>query len=250
MPIHFGVTVREGKYGLKLTREEYAIVNNKNSLLEPRFTTFAEKDGKYYGTRHFGELLSSPLSPTYADKEGKTYSDEWCAKQLKECLENYDLNMEFYSALNRDEFNNAINSFLRENKGFKSVSDLNEFDAVPGYYMMVLDEYCQVYIGTSGDIKHRITTHWSKRKQFDRLLFPMGAVNTSILSVDSFRAYDTTRIYVFPTAKIYDSEDDYINCFPPEFAANRLAGGKMDGGLRQAIAILNLKKRELGTLKK
>lgn len=26
---HFGVTVRSGKYGLELTREKYAFINNK-----------------------------------------------------------------------------------------------------------------------------------------------------------------------------------------------------------------------------
>ena len=32
MPYHFGVKVLEGSRGLKLTRENYAVVSNKNSL--------------------------------------------------------------------------------------------------------------------------------------------------------------------------------------------------------------------------
>jgi hypothetical protein len=36
MPSHFGVKVLEGKRGLKLTREKYAVVSNKNSL--PQFS--------------------------------------------------------------------------------------------------------------------------------------------------------------------------------------------------------------------
>ncbi len=60
--------------------------------------------------------------------------------------------------------------------------------------MLVLDEYKQVYIGQSTDIKSRILHHRSKKKPFDRLIF--GSVENSILSIDSFGALDTTRIYI------------------------------------------------------
>jgi len=40
--------------------------------------------------------------------------------------------------------------------------------------------------------KEHIRQHWSKTKQFDRLLW--GSVTESIISIDSFRALDTTRI--------------------------------------------------------
>ncbi|WP_179292733.1 hypothetical protein [Bacillus sp. 7884-1] len=72
MPHHFGLKVLEGKRKLKLTREKYAIVSNKNSLV--RFS-----------------------SDIYADEEGKIYTDEWCENQLKVSLKNYDLNMEYFS---------------------------------------------------------------------------------------------------------------------------------------------------------
>jgi hypothetical protein len=56
MPTHLGVNIREGKYGLRLTRENYAIVNQKSS---------------------FGG--------------GRLYTSERCEKNLKNCLENFDL---------------------------------------------------------------------------------------------------------------------------------------------------------------
>ena len=175
MPNHFGVKVLEGTRGLKLTREKYAIVNNKSSL------------------KPFSQDI-------YKDKERKIYSDEWCEKQLQNCLENYDLNMKYFSMLNHDEFNIEIDKFLRRNEFFGQVLDLNLYENRAGYYMMVLDEYCQIYIGTTNDIKKRIRSHWSSSKSFDRLLFPMGAIDSSLLSIDSFRAFDTTRIFAYTTS--------------------------------------------------
>jgi hypothetical protein len=60
-----------------------------------------------------------------------------------------------------------IEGFLERNRQFTGVSDLNLYDGKSGYYMMVLDEYSQVYIGTTNDIKRRIRQHWSNSKPFD-----------------------------------------------------------------------------------
>ena len=109
--------------------------------------------------------------------------------------------MEYFSLLNNDEFNIEINKFIESNECFVEVFDLNLYDQKPGYYLMILDEYCQVYIGTTDDIKKRVRQHWSNSKRFDRLLFPMGAVNSSIIAFDSFRSLDTTRIFAYTTKK-------------------------------------------------
>ncbi|WP_394581208.1 GIY-YIG nuclease family protein [Cytobacillus firmus] len=218
MPYHFGVKVLEGKRGLKLTRENYAIVSKKNSLV------------------HFSMDI-------YADEEGKTYKDEWCINQLRDSLKNFDLNMQFFSLLNHDELCKEIEGFLERNRQWTEVTNLNLYDEKSGYYMMVLDEYSQLYIGTTKNIKKRIKQHWSNSIPFDRLLFPMGNVDSSILSIDSFRALDTTRIYAYKTNNTFSSEDKFINEFSPKFMCNRLAGGKISGGLPQAIGMM--KKRNL-----
>lgn len=218
MATHFGLKIVEGKRGLKLTRENYAVVSNKNSL------------------RRFSRDI-------YADEEGKIYSDEWCKEHLEECLRNYDLNIEYFGLLSHEEFNTEIIKFVENNKCFVEVFDLNLFDKKSGYYIMVLDHYCQVYIGTTSDIKRRIRQHWSKSKSFDRLLFPMGAVDSSRLSIDSFRALDTTRIFSYTTEGTFDLEDEFINQFSGKFVCNRIAGGKITGGFLQAITMM--KKRNL-----
>lgn len=219
MPSHFGIKVLEGKYGLKLTRENYAIVNNKSSF----------------------RMIMQGCD--YVNEKDRIYSDEWCEKHLKNCLENYDLNMEYLSLLDYDEFNKELDKFIDNNRDFAEVSDLDLYDGKSGYYIMVLDEYCQVYIGTTNDIKRRIRQHWSKKKPFDRLLFPIGAVDSSILSIDSFRAFDTTRIFAYTTEGTFDREDEFINQFPAKFVGNRLGGGKITGGLLQTIVMM--KKRKL-----
>ncbi|OMF88752.1 hypothetical protein [Paenibacillus sp. FSL R7-0337] len=213
MPYHFAVKVLEGKRGLKLTRENYVVVSNKNSLV----------------------CFSADI---YTDEEGRIYSDEWCEKQLEDSLKNYDLNMEYFSLLSHDEFNKEITNFLDKNKQFIEMFDLNLYDRKSGYYIMVLDEYCQLYIGTTDDIKRRIRQHWTKTIPFDRLLFPMSNVDSSILSIDSFRAFDTTRIFAYTGNDTYSSEDKFINQFSAKFVCNRLAGGKVTGGLLQAITMM------------
>lgn len=205
---HFGLIVRPKKYGLELKRENYAIINPKCSL--PKFEC---------------------MKKAYADEDGKLYTQEWCFTHREKCLKNFDLSMDFFKSLNHDEFDKEISKFLNKYKKFIEVHDLKEYNNVSGYYVMVLDKYCQIYIGTSNNIKKRIQSHWSNTKSFDRLLFPMNSVETSVLSIDSFRALDTTRIYALRTSKTYDSEDKYINFFSPKFISNRIGGGKIESGL-------------------
>ena len=195
---HFGITLGESKYGYKLNRENFAIVNNKSS---------------------FGN--------------GKIYDDEWCEEKYNRCMQNYDINMQRLFSLNSQDFENEINKFLELHPLFEEVTDLKKYDGVSGYYMMVLDNYCQVYIGTTGNIKQRIVNHWNKIVPFDRVIF--GNVETSIISIDSYRACDTTRIYVYRTNDTYTNEDEIINSINPIYCCNRTKGGNLSG-LGEAIA--------------
>lgn len=195
---HFGITLRESKYGYKLSRENFAIINNKSSF-----------------------------------RNGKIYGDEWCKEKYNRCMQNYDINMQRLFSLNSQDFENEISKFLELHPLFEEVTDLKKYDGISGYYMMILDNYCQVYIGTSGNIKQRITNHWNKVVPFDRVIF--GNVETSIISIDSYRACDTTRIYVYKTNNIYTNEDEIINSINPIYCCNRTKGGNLSG-LDEAIA--------------
>jgi hypothetical protein len=153
--------------------------------------------------------------------------------------------MEYFAALDRVRFNREIETFLEASCGFSErfgedyqpfveVFDLNDYDEIPGYYLMILDEYKQVYIGKTNDIKKRVRLHWSTSPAFDRLLFPIKGVETSKLSINSFRAFDTTRIYAQATSDVWweidwneDYEKEYLSLFSNEFTCNRVQGGSL-----------------------
>jgi len=69
-----------------------------------------------------------------------------------------------------------------------------------------------------------------------RLIF--GTVETSIMSIDSFRALDTTRVLAYETPNIFHEEDDYIKFFSTQFRTNRLSGGYIKGGILGAISMI------------
>ncbi|MBU5428420.1 hypothetical protein KQI41_18685 [Tissierella pigra] len=229
---HFGITMTLRKRGYKLTRDNYAIISNKS--------TFGKNMIYKKALENNDEKLIKSYSEIYVDQEGLIYRDDWCERRLVEVIQNFDLNMNFFKRLDHVKFQDEIVKFLYQTKFFE-IEDLREYSC-PGYYVMILDKYCQLYIGTSKDIKKRIRQHWGGAKMgFDRLI--CGPITKSKLSIDSFRALDTTRILVYPTDDIYSKEDEFINCFSNEFVCNRIGGGIMEfGGLSVAT---NVKTRNL-----
>lgn len=199
---HFGVNIRQKEGGLKLTKENYAIASNKSSF-----------------------------------DSAVLYSDEVVDKRLRNALVNYEINLQFYSKLDKSEFEDSIK--ILTNKNFVEVSDLNKYNK-SGIYMMVLDEYKQVYIGQTNNIKKRIQRHWSRNFPLDRLVF--GSVESSRIGIDSFRALDTTRIFVDTNSSLDEGEDKYINLIPNKFIANRMAGGKPINAIDALSKVLKFKK--------
>ncbi|MEI2342500.1 hypothetical protein FA002_02075 [Priestia megaterium] len=202
---YFGVNIKQKPDGLKLTRDNYIKISNKSSF-----------------------------------RNGEVYSDEYIQRQNENGLYNYDLNMNYFRLLPKEEFNKELINFINKNESFKEISNLAPLSNISGYYMMVLDEYSQVYIGQTSQIKERIQSHWSKQKEFDRLIF--GGKEKSILSIDSFRAYDTTRIFVAPTNESLELEEGFIDSFNEKYILNRTKGGALSGLIE---AIINRKTREL-----
>ena len=82
--------MRPGKYGLNLSRENYAAINNKSSF----------------------HIKFENMSCAYADETGKTYTDEWCDWYRKCCLANFDLNMKYFEMLDETEFSNALDRLI------------------------------------------------------------------------------------------------------------------------------------------
>jgi len=86
----------------------------------------------------------------------------------------------------------------------------------------VFDKYQQVYVGQSGNIHARIKKHWSGTKAFDRLL--CGATEELVLSIDSFRCLDTTRIFAARTTRVDNLERKILSTLPKEYVLNRVSG--------------------------
>lgn len=227
---HLGVEVRPGTKGLRLTRETYATINKRSSMMRWH--------------REMNPQLWDALDERYEDPEHRIYTDDWCAEQQAMALENFDLNMAFFASLDHAEFNDALSAVVASH-GMVEVTDLNEWDKGQALYVMVLDDYCQAYVGvTKHGLKDRIRRRWRNPKSFDRLLW--GGVNESILSVDSFRPLDTTRLFAVKRRNPDRIEDQVIEAFPPQFLLNRVRGGSgRELGLAARLGVDVVKTREL-----
>lgn len=122
--------------------------------------------------------------------------------KIERVMTRFDLNMKYFKSLSREKFNEELNKFVALNK-FYEIKDLNSVAGIYRHYVMVLDEYCQVYIGTASrndGIKNRVPQHWRTKLSIDEL----GDGDSGSLVIGSFRALDTTRIFVCP-----DDEDNF-----------------------------------------
>ena len=174
------------------------------------------------------------------------WTDEHYAKQRLKADLNFDLNMAYFKTLDLNEFNGYLLQQCKKHK-FVECSDLNALDNMTGVYMLVLDNYRQVYIGVSDNIKRRIMSHWNGRKSLERLIF--GDVCSSILSIDSFGALDTTRIFYIETHSMYKTEEKIVRLFDSRYMLNRTAGGigsaetDTDGEMIAKLSVVANKKR-------
>lgn len=205
MPVHFGIRLPQREGGHRLTRENCICTT---------------KDGRYYFED--GWLRDDPSA--------------WAAHR-KDVLRNFDLTMAYCGRLPRMPFDAALDEVLQRFPSLEEVRDLNEWDGVRGVYLLVLDGYKQFYVGQAtacGGIRKRIVVHWQKKPAFDRML--SGPPERSIMSIDCFRALDTTRIFAARTDDAGTLERGIQECLPEVYCANRTRAGDLPGGLAEAIA--------------
>lgn len=231
MPLdHLGERVSTGKYGLRLTRETYAIPNPRHS---PGYTR--ESHPEHWATMH--------RSGIYADDEHRTYTPEFMERWRALALQNFDLNMSFFERIPHPVFDEAIAALLQQVPSLRLVTDLKTLDVREGVYVMVLDAYRQVYVGQAIDLRKRIRGHWSGNKPFGRLL--LGVPEESILSIDSFRALDTTRVFAAVTARADALERRIVAQFPRDLILNRIVGGSMESSFQLGVALATHYRRDL-----
>lgn len=181
---------------------------------------------------HFGiEIKNKSTNNISRDKyllakpEGMTgWTEEHYEKQRIKAAINFDANMKYFAQLDKKEFNKYLQKMCKKYK-FVECLDINLVKELSGLYIMVLDNYKQFYIGKSSDIKKRIQQHWNKKKSLERLVF--GDMCNSILSIDSFGALDTTRIF-YKECRSSDLdvlEEKLVNIFDTKYMLNRTSGG-------------------------
>lgn len=227
----------------KLTRKNYCIYTTKTDYKTRKAIEKAQLLKEDKVNCFIPDYYLNLPNEYFIDKY--TYNEKYAKKYYDDCLYNFDLNMKYFEGLDKNEFNDVLNKYIKKNK-FKQGTDLNHLNGTNGIYILVLDEYKQVYIGVSNDIKRRIQTHWSKRKDFGHLIF--GSKETSILSIDSFGALDTTRIF-YKEIKWYQNidklEEKYVKEFNSDYTLNRICGGV---NADNHVSIRNLK--TIGSMKK
>lgn len=196
-------------------------------MLEHFRTNIREKmDGMRLNRNNYADISKFKTRPTY-------YTDSIIDNTKMLALLNFDLNINYFKNLDSFEFKRVIEDFTFKSS-FQEITNLAEYSGVSGYYLLVLDKYSQAYLGISKDIKKRVMSHWSRQVGLDRLVF--GDTKTSKISVDSFKVLDTTRIFIKEDSNPERDEDSYIDLIPGEFCLNRTKGGKLNGGLAEAIA--------------
>lgn len=231
---HFGLLVSSPKYGLYLTRNNYVMGSNKTTHGKDEEKFIAKKE-RYLELIDNEELrlqvqndinkMKQINSKRDYNRETHIYNEAFIQSQTKDALTNFDINMSYYESLPRNEFNEALNTFLAVNKQFKEVTSIKDWENVHGHYMLILDNYKRCYIGMTNNIAKRIKEHWSKQMQLDRLI--NGSVQKSILSINSFRALDTTRIFAQSYEDYSSSETEFslVESFDSRFVQNRTFGG-------------------------
>lgn len=238
--IHFNVKIRKN-FNNKLTRDNYCIPSNELDYKDKKNLRIA--DEFYKKNNRYPTLCPSWFCniPNDIYKDFDHYTDEYVESHYKDCMKNYDLNMNFFSSINHDDFEKYLLKFTEKNS-FIEIKDLNILKDKNGIYIIVLDNYNQVYIGKSDShtgMKNRIMSHWSKKKEFGRLL--CGSIENSILSIDSFGAIDTTRIFykeIKWPQDIDKYEEKIVGKFKQSYRLNRVYGGI---NTEQNLTIRNLK---------
>ncbi|WP_448968750.1 hypothetical protein [Latilactobacillus curvatus] len=177
---HLGVNIRENKNGLKLT-----VSNSATGKLE--------------------ELW---------EKSDRVKPLEVCRQEIEDSVSE---RMGLLKELSFDEFNARLAEFI-SNHRFKAYENIQELEGTSGYYILVLDEYRQLYIGSSSDILQRIRNHWTKKTYLSRPFY-----DGNQMRIDVFKALDTTRVFAYKSKSLTMRRvDTLVKEIPDKFVINTI----------------------------
>ena len=190
---------------------------------------------------HFGIRFNEDITPKYMTKDNFAVVKQNEKYPLNDIAingakNNYDLNIEYFNKLDQNEFNHSVDELL-SSQTFLSVEDLDILEDKKGIYVLVLDNYKQIYIGqTSSDLKKRIVKHLKYKTTFR----DVPKVHKDTLPIDAFKPMDITRIFVILAKRQFqlnELESELIANFPSKFLLNKTIGGKANSYLDLAIRL-------------
>lgn len=182
---------------------------------------------------HFGLILDGSEEDNIISKNNFSILSDETIKKYPHYLKVYDrrqndnlliysLNMEFFRTINKENFNDYLDEFVKK-YNLDEIKNLKDLKYVSGVYIMVLDQYRQIYIGQSADICNRIKLHWKRQVEFYKI--NQWGCYRSKIAVDSFKALDTTRIFAYKCEKkeLNNLESKFINEYKKEYLCNLLS---------------------------
>ena len=188
---------------------------------------------------HFGEEIDA--NKYYKNMTINNFVDRTKETRLNDIIKKkailyYKASIEYFKKLNKLEFNQALNKLL-DLYTFKEVKNLKEVAKKNGIYLLVLDNYKQIYIGqTCDDLRKRILRHFKRKLSFAEV----PIVRPYTPPIDAFKPLDITRIYVLytPIQNVLDDiEANLIHNIDNKFILNKTIGGKAYDDLEVAIRL-------------
>lgn len=216
---HFGEKLRSSPYGFRVSRELYVSPSHKNHKPMPR-----DAIAHLWATNPEAAAISAAK---YEDDEWKILTPEAWRQAARNALTNFDINMAYFTSLDESEFQVHLSEVVQSVRGMQEVLHLPDYEGVSGVYVMVIGEYKQAYIGQSTNIRTRVKSHWGASLPVSKAVF--GRVESSVMSIDGFRALDTTQLFVVKAA---DSRRDQVEravegAFDPRYTLNRMSAGRI-----------------------
>ena len=250
---HFGIKLDIEKVKKYLTRDNFAIIDTK-ARIEKKYRDAIIKSWDNYikmkdsiNIEEFSITFCPPSYKYILENGVLKLSDEFCKKYQEASLYVYDSNIRFFENLNNDDFQYHLNKIVKRYRSCNNVINLKKFKGISGIYLMVLDNYKQIYVGQSKDVCKRIVQHWKNTPRFDKLIFP--SIKKSNINIDSFGALDTTRIYIKQIEKLHNldlEEERIVEKIPQKYLINRIGGGiKLESDFDTFKVINSINQRNL-----
>lgn len=166
-----------------------------NVIVVSKYNDLYAKE-EYFGIRYTDKdspfnMSKELIKKQLVSQKDKVFFISDFDKRMKQNLEMFDNNIDFFNSLDNGKFNTELLKIVHKYHFF-------EIQNTSGYknclYILVFDGYKQFYVGSAKSLSNRTKKHWNAIMDFSR--FTWIGLEHSRLNVDTFRMKDNTRIFV------------------------------------------------------